>query len=48
MGKLGLKRRHPKRLPSLEALKRSQEALERPVGASQDALIFGPLHQRHR
>jgi hypothetical protein len=44
----GKKRRYPKRLPSLETLKRFQEALERPVVASQEALILGPLHQRHR
>ena len=42
----GKKQRCPKRLPSPEALKRSQEALERPVVASQEALIFGPLYQR--
>ena len=42
------KQRCPKRLPSPEALKRFQEALERPVVASQEALIFASLYQRRR
>ena len=38
----------PQRLPSAEALRRAQEAWERPVMPSLELLAFGPLYRRRQ